>query len=343
MLLLPVWVAWLFVSLPAFVIGDNNAVEVEIIETLDTSVYNVIQEVIREDQVSTSSSTQGVAQADNKSPLNIPSKKLPSFENGGVIFFLHTPKTGGTTIRLNVQKLDRVDYYFGTNYSTYWDTAPLVEDAILHGTHNRSILFFEIHAKDSPSLLRLRKRLKRWRDTAAHNKVSVFFFTVLRDSLPYALSHFNFFHVQKRNPTFEQCNATEENFLRLSLSNPQCQFLAKGESSMRAQKIKDIVVQPETCEQVYDTIRESLDWVGTTERLSNESLPLLSALLQLPSNFTFSNHRITKKDAITTFRMQNLSSTALDSVLLSTTIDTMLYERALRDFPFSRWDIPDQQ
>lgn len=316
--------------------------EVEIIETPDSSVYNVIKEVIREDQVSTSSSIRGATQADNKSNLTLPSKKLPSFENGGVIFFLHVPKTGGTTIRLNVEKLDRVDYYFGRNYSTYWDTAPLVEDAILHGTHNKSILFLEIHAKDSPSLLRLRKRLKRWRDTAAHNKVSIFFFTVLRDSLPYALSHFNFFHVQKRNPTFEQCNATEENFLRLSLSNPQCQFLANGEASMRAQKIKDVVVQPETCERVYETLLESFDWVGTTERLSNESLPLLSQLLQLPSNFTFSNHRITKKEAIATFEMQNLSSTALDSLHLSTTIDTMLYERALRNFPFSRWDTPEQ-
>jgi hypothetical protein len=341
-MILLLWVAWLFGSLPAFVIGENDAVEVEIIETLDSSVYNVIQEVIRGDQVSTSSYTRGAAQADKKSTLNRPSKKLPSFENGGVIFFLHVPKTGGTTIRLNVQKLDRVDYHFGKNYSTYWDTAPLVEDAILHGTHNRSILFLEIHAKDSPSLLRLRKRLKRWRDTAAHNKVSVFFFTVLRDSLPYALSHFNFFHVQKRNPTFEQCNATEENFLRLSLSNPQCQFLANGEPSMRAQKIKDVVVQPEKCEQVYETFLDSLDWVGTTERLNNETLPLMSQLLQLPSNFTFFNHRITKKEANTTFEMQNLSSTALNSVLLSTTIDTMLYERALRDFPFSSWDIPEQ-
>ena len=340
--MLLLWVAWLFVSLSASIIGDNNAVEVEMIERLDTSICDVIQEVIHEDHISPSSNTRGATQAENKSTLKIPSKKLPSFENGGVIFFLHVPKTGGTTIRRNVENLDRVDYYFGRNYSTYWDTAPLVEDAILHGTHNRSILFFEIHAKDSPSLLRLRKRLKRWRDTAAHNKVSVFFFTVLRDSLPYALSHFNFFHVQKRNPTFEQCNATEENFLRLSLSNPQCQFLAKGESSMRAQKIKDVVVQPETCEQVYDTFRESMDWVGTTERLSNETLPLLSALLQLPSNFTFSNHRITKKEDLSSLEMQNLSSTALDSVLLSTTIDTMLYERALRDFPFSMWDIPEQ-
>jgi hypothetical protein len=35
------WVAWLFVSLPPFVIGDNDAVEVDFIETLDSSAYNV--------------------------------------------------------------------------------------------------------------------------------------------------------------------------------------------------------------------------------------------------------------------------------------------------------------
>jgi hypothetical protein len=117
--------------------------------------------------------------------------------------------------------------------------------------------------------------------------------------------------------------------------------LAKGEPSMRAQKIKDVVVQPETCEQAYETFLESMDWVGTTERLSNETLPIMSQLLQLPSNVTFSNHRITKKEANTTLEMKNLTSTAINSVLLSTTIDTMLYERALKDFPFSMWDIPE--
>jgi hypothetical protein len=232
--------------------------------------------------------------------------------NGGVVFFLHIPKTGGTTLRLNLERYERIRYIFAKNYSVYWETAPLVEDAIVHGTANNTVLFYEIHATTAPSFFRLRHRLRRWKDTAERNGVPTFFLTLLRDSTAYAFSHFNFFHIQRRNPTFEQCNATLDNFLRLTLYNPQCQFLFQGEASMRAQKPKNRVLTKQDCDAVQEHLMELMDWIGATEHLSNETLPLLSRLLNLPYNHTWTNHKVSRDAQDVYFGMDNVTEAVLD-------------------------------
>jgi hypothetical protein len=290
-----------------------------------------------------SSEGQTSTKSSSSSSSTCPSKALPSFSSGGLVFFLHLPKTGGTSIRRNLEQFDHIQYIFARNFSVYWDTAPLVEDLILRGSAmqkpNKTVIFYEIHANTAPSFHRMRNRLQRWRDTAARNNVPVFFFTVLRSPIPYALSHFNFFHVDQRNPTFEHCNATEENFLRLSLHNPQCQFLWKGEPSMRAQHTKHVTVAPEECNTVKASMMKLFDWIGTTEDLSTNTLPLLSKMLDLPSDFVFERHRVTAEIKKTDqyFGMENLTASTLQSIELMSYLDLGLYEYAQQRYPYQMW------
>jgi hypothetical protein len=282
----------------------------------------------RDDDNDDESAVNVVSSSNMTSVVSKCTTSLPSMaSSGGLIFFLHIPKTGGTTIRLNLNKLDdRVQYIFARNYSSYQDTAPIVEDIILHGTKDNTIVVYEVHASTSPSFYRIRNRLQRWKETARRNNVPAFFFTVLRESVPFAVSHFSFFHLQKRNPTFERCNATEENFLRLSLYNPQCQFLFKGEPSLRAQKPTQTVITFEECYRVQNRMLQIFDWIGSTETLSTETIPLLSRLVGISNNFTWENHRISSdvRD-VEYFWLENVSSSALEIINDISTMDIELY------------------
>ncbi len=275
----------------------------------------------------------GLKTAALKNTVCVANSTLPSMDSGGLIFFLHIPKTGGTTIRRNLEQVEGINYVFAKDYATYSDTVEMVEDMVVNGSANQSVLFYEIHAKTAPSFFKLRRRLKRWRQTALHHGVPVFFFSLVREPISYSFSHFDFFHLQKRNPTFERCNATEEDFLRKSVYNPQCQFLFKGESSMRGQRrdamdpdSQELMVQPEDCEDVKEQLFDLMDWVGTTELLSTETIPLLSKLLERP-NIRWENHRVSKNEkGYVSFGRENVSSLATEIISGMSRLDAMLYE-----------------
>lgn len=251
-------------------------------------------------------------------------------------------QTGGTTIRRNLEKVERVKYIFAKNFSTYYETSPLVEQTIIqHGRgNNNTVLFYEIHATTAPSFYKLRGKLKRWRTTAKRNNVPVFFFSLIREPVAYSFSHFNFFHIQERNPSFERCNATETNFIRKSVFNPQCQFLYRGEPSLRGQNTNaryNFTVHEHICHVIQNDMVELMDWIGSTEYLSIETIPLLSKLLNLPASFKWDNFRVGKNDPEHIyFDEKNVSSLALQTIRDLNIFDTDLYNNVTKYYKYER-------
>ena len=224
-----------------------------------------------------------------------PTTRLPSFAtNGGVIVFLHVPKTGGTTIRKSFQQRDHVTYLFSNRKSKYdtvvdrvdeWvQTGPTSTSTAVGSSNQSQIGILEIHARNNPTLLSICDQLQQWKATAKEHKVPFFAFTILREPAAFGISYFNYYHgIQWEKRRFEFLpfsNMTEANFIRTMHKNPQCLFLTRSEQAYQRNfpELRQNVTHHE-CDQAYQCLRRTMDWIGTTERLKNETLPLLHHLI----------------------------------------------------------------
>jgi len=75
---------------------------------------------------------------------------LPSFANGGVVVFFHVAKTGGTSIRENLQGLENVHFEFVADMHRLRELAMQADQLLTHQKHaethhraNKKILFLE--------------------------------------------------------------------------------------------------------------------------------------------------------------------------------------------------------
>lgn len=103
---------------------------------------------------------------------------------------------------------------------------------------------------------------------------------------------------------------------------------------MRSQHSKKVRVTPEECAEVKTSMMSLLDWVGTTEHLSTDTLPLLSKLLALPPDFVFAKHRVTLEIKKTDqyLRMGNLTASTLQNIESTSYLDIGLYNSATQRY-----------
>lgn len=293
---------------------------------------------------------------------------LPQFQEGkgGLVIFYHVAKTGGSTIRGLFHQLDsKVSNHFkNVRYMNPLNSnfrAPDVNvdggTCIPHGhqkweksyrntlkhitseDHNVTLLL-EIHG-GCPGLEIMAPYIQNLRKTSQEHNKPFFAFTLVRDPLPYLISYFKFFHGQRC--TWRWCehgryaNFTEENLLASAQVHPnqQC-FLLKHLSAiegMHPSFYDKCRVGADDCNNLYSSMKSTLDWIGTTERLSVDTLPLLHQMLGLRNKS--GNTTIVAENKTVSSREpfeQHLSNSTIAKLSQISSLDQVIYDQVTSDY-----------
>jgi hypothetical protein len=271
-------------------------------------------------------------------------RALPNFENGGVVVFNHIAKTGGTTIRENFSKLSNIEWQFVGGVNDLLKYSKEVDDRLNGEIKDNKILFLELHGP-VPGMFTLHDFLARWHSIAEEQGTAFFAFTMVRDSVAYSVSFFNFILAEPcifGGCPYKTWPVTEENFIVSAQSNYQCTYMARDVTWFdftEKQTIPPLATKHE-CDAVYDVMKSDMDWIGTTEMMSKETIPLLTAMLvnekqEGPSLRTF--NEVQKKKPVV-IKTEALQPTTVEYIQAITEYDQAIYDRAKRDYPIAMWE-----
>jgi hypothetical protein len=281
------------------------------------------------------------------------SRTLPTFDEGGVVIFFHVAKTGGTSIRSIFGDRTRIPtVYLETVYNAthFLNEAALIDRVLTRNTTfdiGKNVLFLETHGLNAPALPFMHPHLQRWRKMAAEHGTSFFAFTIIRDPVSYAVSYFNFFNAAPctlgPSCSWRLYMPTEGNLVHTTEANNQCLLMARDHWGIFMRKNRTAPTRQE-CETAYDILLEDMDWVGTTEHMSEETIPLLTYMLS--HNMTLAKTPIgtfnvmsATKDETSVLKKSSLHPTTVDYIRSMSYLDQENYNRAKRDFTLEMWNL----
>lgn len=259
---------------------------------------------------------------------------------GGVVIFWHLAKVGGSTIRGNFASFsEKVDYRPLLKASDWNRIVPQIEKR-LSTPNNAStrILFVELHGQGTFPNQQWDTTLQSWRDLAMKHDKNLFVFTILREPTSHAISYYNYFHKSIKS-ILDSTISIESDFKKTFMANRQCTTLAqshspKGLFSFRQEGTSN----PYTCANVYAKLLQYFDWIGTTETLSTETLPLVHALLSKwtartnnSSTPTFARYNVGKPEN-ERLRLSKISNSTRDFLQQYTCLDQALWQQVQQDY-----------
>ena len=216
-------------------------------------------------------------------------------------------------------------------------TDQLIKDHIRQPDANEQrVSFVEIHG-GSPGLEGLVPYIQAWRRLGQNHNKTFFAFTLVREPLAFALSYFKFFHAECSLRWCEHVQYKEYSPTNLLLSarahaNQQC-FLLKHLSSidgMHPSFYKKCRVTKADCNGIYDIMKRNLDWIGTTERMSNDTIPLLLRIVR----FSGKPIDVQRKYNEDEHRLESPLNKSEKSELRSLSkYDQAIYDRVTKDYP----------
>ena len=218
----------------------------------------------------------------NTVPVGIPRSLRTMNSTGGVVFFYHMQKTGGITVRIAAKRQGKQRVKF-IRPKPFLENFLLISEKIQWYLRNttipapRPVLFVEHHG-GGQSIFDMEPHFKLWREASRSTGIPLFIFTLLRDPVSLAISHFNFFHVPPGTPPFDHplYEATEENLRLISKPEHQLRMLAHGGEGNRSLHVDfDDALEVRT----LDVLHKYFSWVGATEQLSQVTLPLLGWIM----------------------------------------------------------------
>ncbi|CAB9499274.1 expressed unknown protein [Seminavis robusta] len=323
-------------------------------------------------------------------------------QKGGVIFFLHTPKTGGQTIRYSfggppdpsttfimdsAEQLklarfkSRVRFIMANRLNVFLErVVPKINRYLTAPTTKRKILFVEVHGMDNYHTRELEPYLHAWRERAQETKVPFFTFTIMREALAEQVSFFNFYFIHpgderfckgtmttstrcnKRNAAFlapylqltpEQLEEThirettkknkgidlEDAMMKSIYDNPQCLFLARGERTFgwNVTELRHGLTFTE-CESSYQSLRRTMDWIGRTDTLTNETLPLLTKMIFNDSTIGWNFKQHNKSPERGGFvSLSKIQPSTREFLVESSRLDDFLYRQVVQDYHMDQW------